>query len=87
MMNEKAVYLIKKIIGHQREMDALRRELLKMHAVDVAYIDDTELYISSGMEHLGVPPTETRSRGNKRDIGFSLCGTFIFTEKEGKNNG
>lgn len=87
MMNEKAVYLIKKIIGHQHEMDVLRRELLKMHAVDVAYVDETELYISSGMQNLGVPLTETRTRGRKRDIGFTLCGTFIFTEEEGKDNG
>lgn len=87
MTNEKAVYLIKKIIGHQREMDELRRELLKMHSVDVAYVDEGELYISSGMQNLGVPLTETRLRGSKRDFGFTLCGTFVFTEKEDKVNG
>ena len=86
MANDRGVYLLNKIIGYQREMDILRAELQKMHDITVTYVDDGEIYISDGIENLGIPMCAKRVRNRKTEVGFFVGKTFVFTIRGRKDN-
>lgn len=81
MASNREFYLLNKLIGYQQEVEIIIHELGKLCGVKVAYIDDSEIYVSEGIEKFGIDPTRTRKRNNRTEEGFVMGGMFVYTIK------